>query len=294
MSTAIGTEVEEITAAARGPVWFQLYFRGGREGAEALVDRVQRAGFGALFVTIDSSARGSHERLQRHKVPFPLRPSARTALRLAPQLLRRPRWTYGYLRDGMPTSFESNLGGNPDADRHGRGPGATPGSVPQLASLSPTWADLDWIRSMWKGPLVVKGVLTAEDARHAIDRGADGIVVSNHGGRQLDGTPATLAVLPEVRRAVGDDVELLLDGGIRRGTDVLKALALGADATMIGRPYLYGLGAAGGEGVTRILEIFRDDIVRAMRSLGRESIESIDSSAVDPTRLSSPIDRSDR
>jgi L-lactate dehydrogenase (cytochrome) len=280
-STAIGTEVEDIAAEATGPLWFQLYFRGGRKGAEYLVDRVQRAGYQALFVTVDSASKGNHERLSRYRIPWPLEITPSTALRLAPQLLARPRWFAGYLRDGLPTSFESNLEGDGPNPRSK----AAVDDVPLVASACPTWEDFAWIRELWKGPLVVKGVLTGEDAMRAVDVGADGVVVSNHGGRQLDGSPATLRVLPEVRDAVGDRTTVLIDGGIRRGTDVLKALALGANAAMIGRAYLYGLGAAGGAGVTRILELFRQDLVRSMRSLGCASVNSIDASYVDASRL---------
>lgn len=280
VSTASGTEIESIAAAATGPLWFQLYFRGGPP--EVLIDRVQNAGYRALFVTVDSAAKGNHERLARHRVPWPLRITPRSVLRLAPQLLGRPKWFSRYLRDGLPTGFERNLGG---AVARTLPSSVDPAFVPEIGRATPTWHDLGWIRRQWRGPLVVKGVLTGEDARRAVDAGADGIVVSNHGGRQLDGTPPSLKVLPEIRHAVGRETTLLIDGGVRRGTDVLKALALGADAAMIGRPYLYGLGAAGGAGVTRILDLFRQDLLRSLRSLGCPSIEEIDPTFVDARLL---------
>lgn len=141
-----------------------------------------------------------------------------------------------------------------------------------------TWDDLKWIRQAWNGPIVIKGVHTIEDARRAVDEGADALVVSNHGGRQLDGVPATLRVLPEVVAAVGDRIEVLLDGGIRRGSDIVKALCLGARAVMAGRAYAYGLGAAGGAGVSRAIDILRADLVRTLKLLGCASVAELDRS----------------
>ena len=149
-----------------------------------------------------------------------------------------------------------------------------------LAESAVTWDDLDWIREVWNGPIIAKGVHTAEDARRAADRGVDGIVVSNHGGRQLDGVAATIRVLPEVVSAVGDRIEVLLDGGIRRGSDIVKALSLGAKAVLVGRAYVYGLGAAGREGVARAIEILRTDIVRTLKLLGCPSVRELDRSYV--------------
>jgi L-lactate dehydrogenase (cytochrome) len=146
-----------------------------------------------------------------------------------------------------------------------------------------TWLDLHWIRDVWTGPIIVKGIHTAEDARRAIAEGADAIVVSNHGGRQLDGVPATLQVLPEVVAAVEGRTEVLMDGGIRRGSDIVKALCLGARAVLIGRAYAYGLGAAGGAGVTRAIDILRADLVRTMKLLGCSSVADLDRSYVDRT-----------
>jgi L-lactate dehydrogenase (cytochrome) len=144
-----------------------------------------------------------------------------------------------------------------------------------------TWDDLRWIRDLWNGPIIVKGVLTAEDARKAVGAGAEALVVSNHGARQLDGVSSTLRALPEIVDAVGGRIEILLDGGVRRGTDVVKALCLGARAVMIGRAYAYGLGAAGGPGVTRAIEFLRTDIVRTLKLLGCEAVSDLDRSYVD-------------
>jgi L-lactate dehydrogenase (cytochrome) len=143
------------------------------------------------------------------------------------------------------------------------------------------WDDLRWIREAWNGPIVIKGVHTADEARRAVDAGADGLVVSNHGGRQLDGVPATLRILPEVVAAVGTRTEVLLDGGIRRGSDIVKALALGARAVLVGRAYVYGLGAGGGPGVTRAIEILRADLFRTLRLLGCGSIAELDRAFLD-------------
>jgi isopentenyl diphosphate isomerase/L-lactate dehydrogenase-like FMN-dependent dehydrogenase len=147
------------------------------------------------------------------------------------------------------------------------------------------WDDIDWIREMWKGPLVIKGLVTPEDALRSIDHGANGIVVSNHGGRVLDGLPATLRALPAIRAAVGDRVEVLVDSGIRRGSDVVKALALGADCTLVGRAYVYGLAAAGQSGVTRSLEILRTGILATMGALGCESVNALGPEALDLSRF---------
>jgi isopentenyl diphosphate isomerase/L-lactate dehydrogenase-like FMN-dependent dehydrogenase len=170
------------------------------------------------------------------------------------------------------------------ANARALGSGGTP-MRPELAAASltaepPTWADIDRIRQQWKGPLVIKGLLTAEDARRALDHGADGVVVSNHGGRQLDGAPATLRALPEIVAAVGDQLEVLLDGGVRRGSDVLRALALGARAVMIGRPYVYALGAHGEHGVDAVLSLLREELLNAMGLMGCQSVHDLDLSWV--------------
>lgn len=151
-----------------------------------------------------------------------------------------------------------------------------------MRAATPTWADLAWIRELWSGPIAIKGVLSADDARRALDHGADGVIVSNHGGNALDSTPATLHVLPEVLAAVGDQIEVLVDGGVRRGADVVKALALGARAVLIGRAYVWGLAAAGERGVADILEMFRSGIDRTLALLGCASIDDLDASYLRP------------
>lgn len=273
VSTASGTSVEEVAAAATGPVWFQLYYPGARAPAEELVRRAQAAGFGALFVTVDMPVRGNQERVRSAERLVPPRPSVANALRFGPQLCARPRWTIRYVLDGMTSGV---------APKAESGREAVPRGTAAASRPAVTWSDVAWLRSVWDGPLVVKGILTGEDARRAVECGADGLVVSNHGGRQLDGAPATIAVLPEVRGAVGPRAQVLLDGGVRRGTDVVKALAYGADAVLVGRPYLYGLAAAGEAGVTRVLELLREELVRTLTLLGRPSVSAIDLSCVEP------------
>jgi L-lactate dehydrogenase (cytochrome) len=190
------------------------------------------------------------------------------------QFARHPRWVIGYLRDGAPRVF-------PNVELHGIGAMPCGDTSVLLAQTNITWKDLAWIREAWGGSLVVKGVQTGEVARKAIDAGADAIVVSNHGGRQLDGVAASLCVLPEVVAAVGDRIEVLMDGGIRRGADIIKARSLGARAVLIGRAYAWALGAAGGPGVARAIEILKTDLVRTLRLLGCTSMNGLDGSFVE-------------
>jgi L-lactate dehydrogenase (cytochrome) len=189
------------------------------------------------------------------------------------QFLARPRWLISYLGDGGLMSFPNIV--LPD------GPMPYADVAAALEQSMVSWQDLRWIRDAWKGPVIIKGVHTADDARRALDEGAEAIVVSNHGGRQLDGVAATIRTLPEVVAAVGNRIDVLLDGGIRRGSDVVKALCLGARAVLVGRAYAYGLGAGGGDGVSRALEILRTDIVRTLTLLGIESTAALDGSSVD-------------
>jgi L-lactate dehydrogenase (cytochrome) len=274
VSTVSGYTLEEV-ARASGTAWFQLYFLGGRRGAEVLIDRAQTAGFPVLMLTIDTAAVGNRERDVRNGIAGPLRIDLQHALDLGPSFLRHPRWLFHFIRDGMPLEF-GNLAalgpGGTDAD-----PTA---AVASMAAEPPTCADLRWIRKQWRGPLVVKGVLTGDDARRAIDLGADAVVVSNHGGRQLDGAPATLRVLPEVVEAVGTHAEVLLDGGVRRGSDVVKALALGARAVLVGRPWVYGLAAGGETGVSTVIKILRTELSRTMRLTGAHAVKDLDGSWV--------------
>ena len=190
----------------------------------------------------------------------------------AGQFLARPRWLAGFLGDGGLMTFPNVM--LPD----GPMPYADVGAALEQSTV--TWQDLKWIREIWKGPIVIKGVHIGDDAKRAVDEGASAIVVSNHGGRQLDGVSATIRVLPEVVAAVGGRTEVLMDGGIRRGSDIVKALCLGARAVLVGRAYAYGLAAAGGPGVTRAIEILKTDLVRTMKLLGCTSVAELDRSYV--------------
>ena len=273
LSTLSGCPVSDVKKATRGPVWFQLYLVGGRDVALGGIARARSAGCTALVVTIDTPVAGMRERDLRNGMKALVSSSAMTRLPHIGQFLARPRWLMDVMRDGGLMKFPNIVlpsGPMPYADV-----GAA------LEQSMVCWDDLRWIRDAWGGPIVVKGVHTADDARRAIDGGASAVVVSNHGGRQLDGVAATIRVLPEVMTAVGDRVEVLLDGGIRRGGDVVKALCLGARAVLIGRAYAYGLAAAGGAGVNRAIEILRADIIRTLTLLGAGSTAALDASFVD-------------
>jgi isopentenyl diphosphate isomerase/L-lactate dehydrogenase-like FMN-dependent dehydrogenase len=273
VSAMSGTSLDD-TAAAVGDhdkPWFQLYALGGRRGVDWLVDRAQAAGYRALVVTVDTQVPGNRERDIRNRVPQPLRIDLKTALSLGPELVRRPRWLARFLQDGMPV----DLPNVPELDIEGSRLTQSQATV-LMAKELPEWHDLEQIRSRWSGPLLIKGILTAEDAQRSVDVGANGMIVSNHGGRQLDSVPATLDVLPEIVSAVNGRAEVLVDGGIRRGTDVLKALALGARAVVIGRPYVWGLAAAGESGVAAVLRVLRNELIRDMRLMGCRSIHDLD------------------
>jgi L-lactate dehydrogenase (cytochrome) len=274
-----GFSLEDV-AATGGPQWFQLYKFGSQDGMEMLVEQAGRAGYRALVVTVDTAVAGNRERDFRNGFSYNLRINARSALRLGPQMARRPRWTMRFLRDGMPFELPNTAQFGSD----GRAMPLTEMARGGAESFSPTWQDIELIRQSWDGPLVVKGLLTGDDARRAVDLGADGVVVSNHGGRQLDGVPATVDALPEVVAAVGDSVDVLFDSGVRRGGDVVKALALGAKAVLVGRPVVWGLAIAGEAGVDHVLELLRSQLVRTMCLLGCASVAELDASWLWETR----------
>jgi 4-hydroxymandelate oxidase len=241
-STESTRTLEEIAEAATGPLWFQLYFASNSRGrAERLIRRAEAAGYRALVVTVDSPRWGRKERHERSAATFAW-PSS------------------GNLVDEPPLSLEDDDSADDGAPV--------------------TWDDLEWLRSITALPIVLKGILTAEDAFLGVERGAAAILVSNHGGRQLDTVSATIEALPEVVEAVAGRCEVYLDGGVRRGTDVLKALALGARAVFVGRPILWGLVVGGAEGARRVLELLRDELELAMALAGRPTLASIEVSAV--------------
>jgi len=278
LSTFSGTRLEEVREATRGPLWFQLYVPGGRAVAEATMARARAAGYTTLVVTVDTPVSGMRERDFRHGVRPILQGDLLRSLPYAWQFVTRPRWVLDYFADGRPRVF-------PNVELPGIGamPCGDVGIL--LEQTTVTWEDFRWMRDAWKGPVVVKGVHTGDDARHAIDAGADAVVVSNHGGRQLDGVPATLRALPEVLEAVNGRIEVLMDGGIRRGGDIVKAICLGARGVLVGRAYAWALGAAGGPGVARAIEILRTDVVRTLRLLGCPSIRELDRSFIEPARV---------
>jgi L-lactate dehydrogenase (cytochrome) len=273
LSTISAYKLEDVKAATTGPAWFQLYLVGGREVAEGAIERARVAGFSALVVTIDTAVAGMRERDQGNGLKQLLGSSVFAKIPYIPNILMHPRWLAGFLMDG----------GTPDLQNivePGKGPMPLMDVTAALARAVVTWEDLRWLRKVWPGPIVIKGVLTDEDAKRAVDEGAAAIIVSNHGGRQLDGVSATLRALPEIVGAVGGRVEVLMDGGIRRGSDIVKAICLGARAVLIGRAYAYGLAAAGQAGVARAIDILRTDIERTLLLLGCPSIAALDQSFV--------------
>jgi L-lactate dehydrogenase (cytochrome) len=274
LSTISGYALEDVRAATPGPLWYQLYLVGGRAAAEAALERAQNAGFSVLAVTVDTGAAGMRERDIRSGTAQLMSGNLLTMLPFLPQILARPGWLAAFLLDG-------GLHKLPNIVLPGKGPMALINVAAALAESVVTWEDFKWLRAAWPGPIIVKGVLTGDDARRSIDIGAAGVIVSNHGGRQLDSVSATLRALPEIVRVVNGQIEVLMDGGIRRGADIAKAICLGAHAVLIGRAYAYGLAAAGEAGVSRAIAILRADFERTMRLLGCSSVSELDRSYVD-------------
>jgi L-lactate dehydrogenase (cytochrome) len=265
LSTFSGCRLEDVKKATSGPALLQLYLVGDREVSISMMQRARAAGYAALVVTIDTAVAGMRERDLRNGSSELVAGRLGPMLPFLPQLFVRPGWLLRFLRDGGRMKFPNVV--LPDT-----GPMAYADVAGSLAKSVVTWADFKWIREAWDGPVLVKGIHTADDARQALDAGADAVVVSNHGGRQLDGVAATLEVLPEVLDAVGPRTEVLIDGGIRRGSDIVKALCLGARAVLIGRAYAYGLAAGGQVGVARAIDILRTDMIRTMKLLGCGSV----------------------
>lgn len=274
LSTISGSPLEDVAQASSGPRWYQLYLVGGREAAEATLERAQKAGFTVLAITIDTGTFGMRERDIRNGAGALTGPSFLAKVPHLPQVLLKPSWLVGFLRDGGMLTL-------PNVIVPGRGAMPLAETQAALSRSVVTWSDLRWLRDAWKGPIIVKGVLTGDDARRSIDEGAAGVVVSNHGGRQLDCVAASLRALPEVVEAVGSRGVVLMDGGVRRGSDIAKAICLGARAVLIGRAYAYGLGAAGEAGVTRALQILRADLERVLKLLGCQSVAELDRSYID-------------
>jgi isopentenyl diphosphate isomerase/L-lactate dehydrogenase-like FMN-dependent dehydrogenase len=273
LSTVSGYPLEDVAAATGGPMFYQLYLVGGRAAAEATIERAQAAGYKALVVTIDTAVAGMRERDFRHGMRELVGRGVWGKLPYLPEIMAHPRWLVGYLLD-------RGMARLPNVVIPGSGPMALADVRAALVNTAVCWDDLRWIRNSWQGPIVLKGVLTPEDARRAVHEGAAAVVVSNHGGRQLDGVAPSLRALPAVVRAINGEAEVLLDSGIRRGSDIVKAICLGARAVLCGRAYIYGLSIGGEAGVTRALEILRGDVERTLRLLGCPSISALDESYV--------------
>src|SRR5579859_2127383 len=278
LSTISGHKMENVKAATSGPAWYQLYLVGGRGAAEGAIERARKAGFSALVITVDTAVAGLRERDPRNGMKELLGGSIFAKMPFLPEIMSHPQWLAGFLMDGGLPKLENIV-------IPGKGPMELLDVSASLAQSAVSWADFPWIRQLWNGPIVVKGILIADDARRAVDEGASAVVVSNHGGRQLDEVYPTIRALPEVVAAVGKQTEVLMDGGIRRGSDIVKALCLGARAVLVGRAYAYGLAAAGEAGVARAVEILHDDLERTLRLLGCPSIAALDRSYISCQRL---------
>ncbi|MEO6959016.1 MAG: alpha-hydroxy acid oxidase [Burkholderiaceae bacterium] len=283
LSTMSICSIEDIAAHTHKPFWFQLYVMRDKDFIERLIDRAKAANVSALVLTLDLQVLGQRHKDIKNGLSAPPRPTLVNMI----NLLTKPRWCAGML--GTKRRSFGNIVG------HAKGVG-------DLSSLSswtaeqfdPTlsWKDIEWIKNRWGGKLILKGILDAEDARYAVDSGADALIVSNHGGRQLDGAPSSISALPSIAQAVGKDIEVLMDGGVRSGQDVLKAIALGANGVFIGRAFLYSLGAFGEAGVTRCLELIANELDITMAFCGRTDINKVDRSILlnanlfdDPSRI---------
>jgi isopentenyl diphosphate isomerase/L-lactate dehydrogenase-like FMN-dependent dehydrogenase len=265
LSTVSSYPLEAVAEAATGPRWFQLYLPpGDANDAAELVKRAANAGYDALCLTVDTTMRALRERDVRNQFSLPLRPTAR----LVASCAARPRWSLDFILGGVARGTAAGFSQKMLSVK-------AAGSVLSSTMRPVTEADFRLVRRLWDGPLVIKGVLRGDEAARLVSMGADGIVVSNHGGRQLDSVPATVQALPEVVEALNGRAQVFLDGGIRRGTDVVKALALGATAVLMGRPYVYGLAIGGEAGVRRALQIIRDETENAMGLLGCRNVAEV-------------------
>jgi L-lactate dehydrogenase (cytochrome) len=273
LSTMSICSIEDVAANTNKPFWFQLYVMRDRDFIERLIDRAKAAKCSALMLTLDLQLLGQRHKDIKNGLSAPPKPTIANMI----NLMTKPRWCLGML--GTKRRSFGNIVG------HAKG-------VKDMSSLSEwtaqqfdpalNWADVEWIKKRWGGPLILKGILDVEDAKLAADSGADALIVSNHGGRQLDGAPSSIEVLPAIADAVGQRIEVWLDSGIRSGQDVLKSVALGARGTMIGRAFLYGLGAMGEEGVRTALEVIRKELDLTMAFCGRTDIRQVDRSILWP------------
>jgi L-lactate dehydrogenase (cytochrome) len=263
--------MEEIAEAATGPIWYQLYVWRDRDIVRMLIERAKAAGYRALVVTVDTPVLGQRERDVRSGLVLPPRITLKNVL----DTLRRPGWLRGFLAHPRPTF--GNFVGMPGVEHDAISLAAF---TTKQFSAAIGWDDVDWYRTMWPGPIALKGIMSAEDAKRAADRGIEAVIVSNHGGRQLDHAPSPIEVLPEIVDAVAGRAEVILDGGVRRGSDVVKAIALGARACMIGKAFNYGVAALGERGVELAIEILSREIDRTLALIGRPTLGQLDREAV--------------
>ncbi len=271
LSTMSICSLEQVAEAAPGPLWFQLYVWRDREVTRSLMERAKAAGYRVLVVTVDTPVLGQRERDVRNGLVVPPRITVNNVL----DTVRRVAWLRGMLANPRIT-FGNFVG----TEAAGQNPVSVAEYTTQQFSPAVSWADLDWFRSIWSGPMAIKGVMAVEDARLAVEHGVEAIVVSNHGGRQCDYLPGAVEVLPEIADAVGDRAEVILDGGVRRGSDAVKAVALGARACMVGRAFNYGLAAGGQAGAEKAIDILQKEIDRCLALIGRPRLSDLDRSAL--------------
>jgi L-lactate dehydrogenase (cytochrome) len=267
LSTMSICSIEDVAAATKAPFWFQLYVMRDREFIGRLIDRAKAAKCGALVLTLDLQILGQRHKDTKNGLSAPPRPTFANLLNLA----TKPEWCFAML--GTKRRQFGNIVGHVKGVENMASLGAW---TAQQFDPKLSWADIEWIKKRWGGKLILKGILDAEDARLAVDSGADALVVSNHGGRQLDGAPSSIAALPAIADAVGSRIEVWMDGGIRSGQDILKAWALGARGVMIGRAFVYGLGAMGQRGVQRCLEVLGNELDLTMAFCGQTDIHHVD------------------
>jgi isopentenyl diphosphate isomerase/L-lactate dehydrogenase-like FMN-dependent dehydrogenase len=275
--SAMGSySIDEFAEQAPGPTWFQLYVWRDRGLVQELLDRARATGCRALVLTTDTPMLGSRERDRRNGFGIPPRLTGRSIV----QGLLRPRWSTSFVR--RPRITLANAAKyNPDLG----GARTLTGYMREQFDATLSWSHVEWIRERWDGPLVIKGLMHPDDATAAVSAGASAVVISNHGGRQLDHAPSTISALPAVLDAVGDDAEVYIDGGFRRGVDVLKALALGARAVLVGRALVYGLGAGGDRGAARAMEILVEEMRLAMALAGAQTVSDLDPSWLRPAAV---------
>jgi L-lactate dehydrogenase (cytochrome) len=266
--------IEEVAAALERPFWFQLYVMKDRSYAEDLIARAKSAGCTTIVLTVDLAVVGSRYRDVRNGISGEL--SRLNQLRRGLDFARHPQWIRDVALGGKPLTFGNLERALPEA----KVPQDFQRWVESQFDPSVTWDDLAWLRSLWGGKIVLKGILDPDDAREAVAHGADAVIVSNHGGRQLDDVPSTIRALPAIVEAVGDECEVLMDGGIRSGLDVVKALALGARACLIGRPWAYAVAARGEAGVEHLLRIIRDEMLVTLGLTGVADVKDLDASAI--------------